>query len=79
MQGWQELDFSGGDSRSNLNFDETSMTGKEVVEIVKESNLWAALTEGEQQEVLNHVLACSKPIVTELNVEDRCGEVYLAQ
>ncbi len=55
------------------------MTGKEVVEIVKESNLWAALTEGEQQEVVNHVLACSKPIVTELNVEDRCGEVYLAQ
>ena len=56
-----------------------SMTKKEVIEIVKESNLWAPLTEGEKQEVINHILTCSQPSMTEMETEDCCGEVYLGQ
>lgn len=56
-----------------------SMTRKEVIEIVKESSLWAPLTEGEKQEVINHVLTCSQPSMTEMETEDCCGEVYLGQ
>ncbi len=55
------------------------MTKKEVIDIVKESNLWAPLTEREKQEVVNQVLAYSKPPVTEVYMEDICGEVYLGQ
>ncbi len=55
------------------------MTGKEVVEIVQESNLWASLTEGEQQEVINHVLSNSQPSVTQVHTEYIVGEVYLGQ
>ncbi len=43
------------------------MTEKEVIEIVKESNLWEPLTEGEKQAVINHVLSNSQPSLTEIN------------
>jgi hypothetical protein len=32
------------------------MTAKEIIEIVKESKLWASLTEKEKQEAINHAL-----------------------
>ena len=53
------------------------MTAKEVIEIVKESNLWAQLTEKEKQEVINHALKSSQPSITEIEIEDSVGEVYL--
>jgi hypothetical protein len=52
------------------------MTAKEVIEIVKESNLWPPLTEKEKQEVINHALRISKPS-TDAVIEDIVGEVYL--
>jgi hypothetical protein len=52
------------------------MTEKEVIEIVKESHLWAPLTEREKQEVINHAVKISQPS-TEADVEDIVGEVYL--
>jgi hypothetical protein len=52
------------------------MTAKEVIEIVKESNLWAPLTEKEKQEVIRHALRCSQPSMAEGDVEDSVGEVY---
>ena len=52
------------------------MTGKEVIEIIKESNLWPPLTEKERQEVINHVLKISQS-TTEADIEDIVGEVYL--
>jgi hypothetical protein len=52
------------------------MTAKEVVEIVKESNLWAPLTEKEKQEVLRHALRCSQPSLTDGDIEDSVGEGY---
>ncbi len=55
------------------------MTTKEIIEIVKESNLWAPLSEGEKQEVINHVLRSSQPAVTEADIEYSVGEVYLGQ
>jgi hypothetical protein len=42
------------------------MTAKEVIEIVKESNLWAPLTEKEKQEVIRHALKSSQPSLTEV-------------
>jgi hypothetical protein len=53
------------------------MTAKEVIEIVKESNLWAPLTEKEKQEVIRHALKSSQPSLTEGDIENSVGEVYL--
>ncbi len=55
------------------------MTIKEIIEIVKESNLWAPLTEREKQEVINHVLRSSQPSITEADIAYSVGEVYLGQ
>ena len=63
-------------SRDNFNDDEICMTAKEVIEILKESNLWAPLTEKEKQEVINHALKTCKPL-TEADIEYIVGEVYL--
>jgi hypothetical protein len=52
------------------------MTAKEVIEIVKESNLWAPLTDDERQEVIRHALKSSQPLMTEGDIEDSVGEVY---
>jgi hypothetical protein len=52
------------------------MNAKEVIEIVKESNLWRSLTEKEKQEIINHALKISQPS-TEADLEDIVGEVYL--
>jgi hypothetical protein len=53
------------------------MTAKEVIEIVRESNLWAALTEKEKQEVIKHALKGSQPSMTEEAIDYIVGEVYL--
>lgn len=55
------------------------MTAKEVIEILKESNLWEQLTEGEKQEVINHVLGNGRPSLTEADTAYIIGEVYLGQ
>ena len=52
------------------------MTANEIIEIVKESNLWPPLTEKEKQEVITHALMISQPS-TEADIEDIVGEVYL--
>ncbi len=52
------------------------MTAKEVIEIVKECNLRAPLTEGEKQEVINHVLKICQPLA-ETDIAYIVGEVYL--
>jgi len=36
--------------------EETKMTEDEVVEIVKESNLWESLTQTEKEEAIHHAL-----------------------
>jgi hypothetical protein len=53
------------------------MTEREVADILKESNLWAPLTEREKQEVIRHALRSIRPPVTEGVMEDTVGEVYL--
>jgi hypothetical protein len=52
------------------------MTAREVIEIVKESNLWAPLTEEEKQEVIRHALTSSQPSMSETDIENSVGEVY---
>ncbi len=52
------------------------MTAKEVIEILKESNLWPPLTENERKEAINHVLMISQSL-TEADIKDIVGEVYL--
>ena len=52
------------------------MTANEIIEIVKESNLWPPLTEKEKQEVIKHALMISQPSPEE-SIEDIVGEVYL--
>lgn len=52
------------------------MTANEIIEIVKESNLWPPLTDKEKQEVIKHALMISQPS-TEADIEDIVGEVYL--
>jgi hypothetical protein len=41
------------------------MTQKEVIDIVKESNLWESLTQIEKQEAINHALKITQPSITE--------------
>jgi hypothetical protein len=58
-----------------FNDDEICMTAKEVIEIIKESNLWPLLAGKERQEGINHVLKINQPS-TEADIEDVVGEVY---
>jgi hypothetical protein len=53
------------------------MTAKEVIEIVKESNLWESLTQKEKQEAVNHALKSAQLSITEENIRTTVGEVYL--
>lgn len=53
------------------------MTAKEVIEIVKESKLWEALTENEKQEVIKHAFKNIQPSILEEDIRFTLGEVYL--
>ena len=53
------------------------MTAKEVKEIVKESKLWAPLTDGEMQEVTKHALKNTELSIQEEDIRYTVGEVYL--
>lgn len=48
------------------------MTAKEVIEIVKESNLWESLTQKEKQEAIKHALKSTQLSITEENIKDYC-------
>jgi hypothetical protein len=52
------------------------MTEKEVIEIVKEFDLWPRLTGREKREVIKQALKICEPL-TEVNIEYIVGEVYL--
>ena len=53
------------------------MTQKEVIEIVKESNLWESLTQKERQEAITHALKITQVSMTDENIRNTVGEVYL--
>ncbi len=53
------------------------MIAKEVIEIVKESELWAPLTEKEKQEVIKHALESAHLSITDGDIGTTVGEVYL--
>jgi hypothetical protein len=53
------------------------MTAKEIIEIVKESELWAPLTEKEKQEVIKHALKSAQLSITDGDIGATIGEVYL--
>ena len=53
------------------------MTVKEVIEIVKESNLWESLTQKEKQEVIKHALKSTQHSIIEEDIRTTVGEVYL--
>jgi len=46
------------------------MTEKEVIEIVKESNMWESLTQNEKQEAINHALKITLPYNEKGNRKD---------
>jgi len=69
--------ISRGDSRNNFNDDEICMTAKEVIEIVKESDLRAPLTEKEKREVIKHALKSAQLSITDGDIGATVGEVYL--
>ena len=53
------------------------MTAKEVIEIVKESNLWESLTQKEKQGAIKHALTCRQLSIIEEPIDTIVGEVYL--
>ena len=53
------------------------MTAKEVIEIIKESNLWGTLTSKEQQEAVSHALKITQLSIKEDDIKNNVGEVYL--
>ena len=53
------------------------MTAKEVIEIVKESDLRAPLTEKEKREVIKHALKSAQLSITDGDIGATVGEVYL--
>jgi hypothetical protein len=53
------------------------MTAKEIIEIVKESNLWATLAPKEKQEAVAHALKITQLSTKEEDVKNAVGEVYL--
>ena len=58
----------------NTNF---SMTVKEIIEILKESNLWGALAPKDKQEAVAHALRITHTATQEENIKNIVGEVYL--
>jgi hypothetical protein len=52
------------------------MTAKEVIDIVKESNLWATLAPKEKQEAVTHALKITQLSTKEENITNTVGEVY---
>jgi hypothetical protein len=50
------------------------MTQKEVIDIVKESNLWESLTQTEKQEAINHALKITQLSMTEENIRSHVGD-----
>ena len=64
-------------SENNFDGEEIRMTAKEVIEIVKESGLWAPLTESEKQEVIKHALKSAQLSIPEEDIRYTLGEVYL--
>jgi hypothetical protein len=53
------------------------MTAKEVIEIVKESNLWATLAPKEKQEAVAYAMKITQLTTKEEDVKNAVGEVYL--
>ena len=64
-------------SEDNFDGEEIRMTAKEVIEIVKESGLWAPLTEIEKQEVIKHALTSARLSLPDEDIRYTLGEVYL--
>jgi hypothetical protein len=50
------------------------MTQKEVIDIVKESNLWESLTQIEKQEAINHALKITQFSITEEKTRTYVGD-----
>ena len=69
--------ISRGDSRNNFNDDEICMTAKRIIEIVKESELWALLTEKEEHEVIKYDLKSAQHSIADGDIGATVGEVYL--
>lgn len=53
------------------------MTAREIIEIVKESNLWDSLTQTEKQEAINHALRSIQLSMKEENIGTSVEEVCL--
>lgn len=53
------------------------MTVKEVIEIVKESDLWELLSQKEKQEAIKHAFEMTQLSPTEEDIRSTVGEVYL--
>ena len=53
------------------------MTAREVIEIIKESNLWEVLTQKEKQEAVKYALKSNQLSLTEEDIRSTVGEVYL--
>jgi len=53
------------------------MTAKEVIEIVKESNLWEMLSRKEKQEAVAHALKITELSTKDETTDNTVGEVYL--
>jgi hypothetical protein len=60
-----------------FNHSKICMTAKEVIEIVRESKLWAPLTEKEKQEVIRYALKRTRSSIPEEDIGSTVGEVYL--
>ena len=50
------------------------MTQKEVIDIVKESNLWELLTQTEKQEAINHALKITQLSIPEEKTKTRVDD-----
>ena len=57
--------------------DNFSMTVKEVIEIIRESNLWGTLAPKEKQEAIAHALRITQTSTQEEDIKNIVGEVYL--
>jgi len=53
------------------------MKAKEIIKIVKQSNLWASLGEKEKQDAIRHALKSNQLKATEEDIRTTVGEVYL--
>ncbi len=49
------------------------MTAKEVIEIIKESKLWAPLSDKEKQEVIRHALRSARLSIPEEDIRFASG------